>query len=501
MKALSLGARVVAAAALVVLLLALLAGDWPGLGRTLSRAGGADRAGAPPAWGPVEMDVIFPFDPDRPREPLVVTAGSPLYGETLNVLYQPGNRLVLEYRARAGEPVLSRPFPFEPGQVYRLHYEAGSLFPAATDGFFAGRRPLEVGSLKRWVRVMIDGEPLIDRATEEITVDPGAISIGTDKRAGEDGRFSGLIRRIQRALAPVALPAGRPAGDVILTLNAAGGAPGAVLPLLAADTGGKSELLGLQLRGSGEYVLVFRRAGSPPVESRVFPLPESGAVELRIRFGPLLDVPASSPLAILRESLAVWIDGKPAWWIRLGPAGGAPGRVTLLENPGASGPEAREFAGRLAGWRLESPPAPWPPGPFRRITLLIGGRGTVPEPIVATGAAGAANTLAIDWLPGGRARFVYDHWGVGASTSPEIEWPEGTAHSVAVEAPAFPALGASRGPAGSGALRVLVDGREVWNTPASFHAAAAESLAVGRNTAGSSIAASTLSAVVLDISQ
>jgi hypothetical protein len=52
-----------------------------------------------------------------------------------------------------------------------------------------------------------------------------------------------------------------------------------------------------------------------------------------------------------------------------------------------------------------------------------------------------------------------------------------------------------------GRLKAQLDGRTVWDIPVQYNVARSDSLAVGRNVAGSSMAAPRLSCVVADIRQ
>jgi hypothetical protein len=121
---------------------------------------------------------------------------------------------------------------------------------------------------------------------------------------------------------------------------------------------------------------------------------------------------------------------------------------------------------------------------------------------VATGTRGQADTLAIEWRPGGRARLLDDHWGGSMQSSGEFDWPDGTAHQVRLELPGFARLdGRGTGTAGTGMLRAWVDEHLVWEAQAAYFVARSDSVVLGRNMVGSSIARDRLQAVVLDIRQ
>jgi hypothetical protein len=176
--------------------------------------------------------------------------------------------------------------------------------------------------------------------------------------------------------------------------------------------------------------------------------------------------------------------------------------IEVGENSIQSTAMTRRYEGRITHWeRLPAPPS-WRRGPFEDVELVLGGRGEGTEPLAATGAAGRADTLAIEWRAGQRARLIYDHWGHDLLMSAEIPWPSETAHGLKIELPAFAYLdGAVVGEAKTGKLKVWMDDRLVWETEARCFVARSEELVVAKNKAGSSVVGEKLRAVVLDIVQ
>jgi hypothetical protein len=78
------------------------------------------------------------------------------------------------------------------------------------------------------------------------------------------------------------------------------------------------------------------------------------------------------------------------------------------------------------------------------------------EPLVSSGAWGAADFLFLRSEGGGRYRLGYDCWGAGGPLSGPFELKPGVPHSLEIEWPGLVAVGA--GPAGPRKLSVKVDG-------------------------------------------
>jgi hypothetical protein len=160
------------------------------------------------------------------------------------------------------------------------------------------------------------------------------------------------------------------------------------------------------------------------------------------------------------------------------------------------------FEGRVRGWSRGPAPSAWKPGPFGALEIDLGGRGDGAEPLVATGTVGLADTLAVEWLSGGNARLVYDHWGHSAVFSPPFEWSADRVHTVRIAFPSFSRLDSRSPPdSGTGRLAVDLDGRPVWEANVPFNVAGSDTLVIGRNAAGSSMAALRLSGVMADVRQ
>jgi putative flippase GtrA len=475
---------------------------------------------APVAWwekltgqttGPVEMEVFFSIRPGQGREPLVALGRHVPGSAVLYVEHLDGERVKFSFESARQDLIETEAIELPRGRAHQIRFETGALYPPAEHPLFAGRSELEIAGVKDWLRLSVNGRVLFDRPAGAPEVSPDAVLVGADRRSGRDAVFSGVIDRVTRTGLPPALADTGLGGDLRLALKLPPpGAPwtreftipahevGLAQPLVSVGETGRSDLLAV-VPGANGFGFLYERWGAGAITSPTWPLAEARTLSLRVRLGSMLAVPPGSPLAVLRRTLAVWQDDRPVWWWRMEPTTTSSGVVRVARNALGSNAAATFFRGRIADWRRDAAPE-WRQEAFAAVEIVVGGRGTGIQPLVATGPAGSANTLAIDWSRPGVARLLYDHWGYAATTGPEIPWPDNQARTLRIEMPSFVTLGQG-GAARRGALRVRADGASIWETEVSYHPAAADTVVVGENRAGSSVASPELTCVVLEVRQ
>jgi putative flippase GtrA len=467
-------------------------------------------------WGPMEMDIVFPGNPPQVREPLLVAAAE-LRGQSLIVNYLRPGFLRLEFES-PGSPGLrtSEEIAVEPGRTYHLRAEMGSLYPPEGHPLFSLWSPLESAWHAHWLRVELDGRPIFNEAEPQWEISPAAVLIGRDFREGREPRFNGVLKNVRRAGLPRRLTDTTGGGDLVFRLGFPRGklprhspmiepAPdqGRPQPIVTFGRPGNADLIALRLNGDGStFTLCYESWGGGVFESPSFMLPANREGVFRVRLGSILDLPAGSPLMELHDTLVVWLDDRPIWWRRLAAPITGPALIAVAANPIGSNAATQLFRGRIDWWDRLPPPPAWQAGPFEELRVSLIGQGTGSEPLVATGVAGAANTLAIEWRAGGKARLIYDHWGYEARQSAEFDWPVDTENTLSIELPAFPQLDAAKTPpVQEGRLCVRLEGRVLWEQNVPFHVADANTVVVGKNVAGSSVAGPQLTSLILDLAQ
>jgi hypothetical protein len=452
--------------------------------------------------GPVEMDVTFPKDPDGSYDPLVVT-GVEYQKDYVFVYYQSPTVVRLGYESDGDVLVTSKDIPVVPGRKYRLRIECGSLYPPEGILYFRGFNLSEVDWLKGWVRIEVDGVPVLTarRGWNEAT--PGSVKIGHDEGGIAFGhRFVGTITGIRRGGLPPPIRQLSPAGDVRMALEVPDGGLAGNQPVLSVGRTGRADILGLRMTDPEHVALLYESWGIGIWESAPVELQKSRIADLRVRFGPLLDVDARSPMSILRRSIVVWMDGTPVWWTHTRYALDPAPQLYLMSNGFGSSAMIPHFQGRLESASSDPAPAPWRSGPFSAVELDLAGRGEGMEPLVATGDPGQSDTLSIDWLRGNRARLVYEHAGDAARASQPFAWADRRIHVLRAGMPSLRALDAKGPPSGhEGVLRIDLDGARVWESSIPYYLAPSGSVSVGAGAANAPEAADEHSSVVADLRQ
>ena len=452
--------------------------------------------------GPVEMDVTFAPRPLASYEPLITT-GVEYQKNYVFVYYQSDTVVRLGYASAADSPITSKDITIVPGRKYRVRVECGSLYPPEGILYFRGWKVSEINSLKGWVRIEVAGTPVLTarRAWDEAT--PGSIEIGRDSGVHRFGqRFAGTISGVRRESGFPPVGEFSPGGDVKLELGFPDEGLEGTQPLISAGKPGKADIMGIAMPDMGHIELQYESWGIGIRGSSPIALPKSRMADLRVRFGPLLRVNAASPLSILKRSIVVWMDGELIWSIHTSyPLDPSPSS-NLSANEFGSSAMAKSFQGRVEFAVNEPPPAPWRAGPFSALELDLVGRGEGKEPLVTTGEGDHADMLAIEWLPGGRARLLYAHSGGRVVASPPFDWSEKTIHVLRAGMPSLPALDAKEPPGvREGVLRVALDGASVWEPNVPYFPATSASVSAGLNSAGLAAAGPELRCAVAGLRQ
>ena len=156
-------------------------------------------------------------------------------------------------------------------------------------------------------------------------------------------------------------------------------------------------------------------------------------------------------------------------------------------------------AGAWLGWLAGGLPLAWllfsnapqiyPELPAHQIFQVVfppGVKGAT-EPIVTTGFSGAGDFFAVRFLDADHAVFVYDVWGVGGPLSQPFATEPGKVRTLDLEMPTLATvrdfISHEKRP-----LRIVLDGREVFNAPVYFHRRAPDEIFFGANPIGGSVA-------------
>jgi hypothetical protein len=131
-----------------------------------------------------------------------------------------------------------------------------------------------------------------------------------------------------------------------------------------------------------------------------------------------------------------------------------------------------------------APAAPEAAAPSRSLILVVkfpaGQTGS--EPIISSGALGAADFLYVTYLAGNRLQFGFDHWGAGGTNGQAVSFDPGHLHRLEVETRSVsPSTVMQTGP-----VRVKLDGVTVLDAVSANHPHSQAQIFVGSNPIGGS---------------
>jgi hypothetical protein len=452
--------------------------------------------------GPIEMDVTFAPQPLESYEPLVVT-GVEYQKDYVFVFYQSATVVRIGYMSDGDTEATGPDLKIVPGRKYRFRIECGSLYPPEGVLYFQGWKVRDANSLKSWIRVVVDGKPVLTTRKRWNEATPSSVQVGEDRSGRAYGRrFAGTISAVRRGDFPPSEGSLESAADMRMELALPDDGLKGNQPIVSAGVPGSADIVGLRMPDLRHFVMLYESWGAGIWEGPLLALPANRVVAMRLRFGPLLKLDDSSPIAVMRRSLVVWMDGSPVWWIRtrysLKP--GPP--LSLLSNDVGSSEMVPIFLGRLESVVADNTPPPWRSGPFTALEMTLGGRGAGTEPLVATGGGERSDALDVEWFPGESARIVYRHAGDPEQASEPFAWTSDGVHRLRVEMPSFGSLDSHRhSMGGHGRLRIVMDGAVRWDSDVAFYDSASESVSVGRNAAGEPGTGRDLGCAIIDLRQ
>jgi len=311
--------------------------------------------------------------------------------------------------------------------------------------------------------------------------------------------------------------AGREYGAVEFTLRLPAGRRPGDETLLSVGDPPQVDRVFLRQRPDGRCQFGLARAGQPALLGEPLTLEDGASRQVQVALGSLLP-PAAHPyfsgwdeaarIRAMRQ-VRIEVNGVAVLTGHGRFAETAAGRVRIGER--ALGvPAAPRFRGGVTEVRRTPPPAAALPAPLEgpgdtlhlRVRLPAAAPGTR-EPLVVTGAFGAADLLLIEYQDEGYVRFALDHWGSPLRRSPPVRLRAGAAHDLRVTLGSLRAVPdatlATVLPAGT--VQVAVDGAVVWADTSPLYPAEAGEVYVGRNAVGGTSAGPAFTGEILAVTR
>jgi hypothetical protein len=441
--------------------------------------------------GPREFDVRLGDAAAGTREPLLST-GRPGRTDQVYVQYDQAGTVRIGFAHDGGPSAFSRPLSLERGAWHRVRVELGSLYPPEEHPFFAEWERPAVVRLKRWLRVEVDGEIVLDGYQRFHPATPGTVFVGGSPGSGAPRILPDAIRSAARAYSRhdlAALAAERVDG-YLLRLRFPVAVPGTNQPLLAVAAKDGGSFWYCRVEGPGV------RFGFVDGRGRVR---ESDVVMADVTQPHLLELYRlrlrGSEAA---DRVVVKLDGVPVWSPDVQPDVGFASAVV-----GRAESERRDLAPVFQGeifWseRLAAGSGPQEPYAALRLRVKLPREEHLPpEPLVVTGRTGAADLLYIEYFEGGTIRFGLNHWGRPSFLSPILRLEREAAHVLEIAFSSFP--GAS--PAGSTnhGFSLSVNGLQKWQQPLRMYTVEPEDVFIGYNPVGGSVCGEFFTGAILAV--
>jgi hypothetical protein len=219
-------------------------------------------------YGPVEMKVIFPEDKVGKIEPLVAT-GRDFLADYLFVHYLGRGlvRFAFEHTSRGS--IVGEPVKIEPGAVQTLRVDLGSLYPPADHPYFDAMTPGEARRRQETVRVMLNGQVVLEQRSRFYDASSWQPSIGSfGAHPGDADRFSGKIiswRRLPEA--SLEEPLSPLFGLVRLALVLPPFSGPHSEPLLSSGETGHGDLVYVRYERAGQVSFGYDHWGKPGIVS------------------------------------------------------------------------------------------------------------------------------------------------------------------------------------------------------------------------------------------
>jgi len=447
-------------------------------------------------YGAAELEVEFTNGTAGTQEVLLATAR----GRCVLTVHYLGERQA-EVQFSSGETMgpASAPFDFEPGRLYRLRVDIGSLYPPAGHAVYGNRDDSEVKVLLRRVDVRLDGRGLLRFASSFPDSEPDKIELGRNAAAPGAAAFRGKLGLVARVGLPeskdVIAPADQ-AGAVRLRLRFPAFRAQVGQPLIATGHAGAGDLFYVFYAGPNRLRFGHDAWNFPGFETPDFFYDPDVEHTVEVDMGSLHPEATVAQLHASRAPLRVRLDGREVAEVARPFNVSQPEEVFFGHNSiGASTSEVNFSGKRLEYERINAWPERKQNG-ARLLTVMLPSQRVIgrSEPLLVTGQAGAADIIYLKYTDLEHVQIGYDQWGLGGDLSSPIAVQNGRALEIEIS------LGSLYGdgvfPIKNVAVEVLkrlrsslqvrVDGRVVLRQRSESFPARSDQIQVGLNLVGAS---------------
>ncbi|MFZ5494451.1 MAG: hypothetical protein ACOZE5_03820 [Verrucomicrobiota bacterium] len=439
--------------------------------------------------GPLELELEFPRNQTGMIEPLVTTGYGVAGGDSLAVRYIDADQVQFRaFHIGRGGPA-SEPVRVDFGVPHRVRIHLGSLYPPRGHPLFAGWPPARVETLRRRLRVELDGQTVLQGNFPVYPSTPAGIQIGRSDLSPDVStpRFTGRILHNRRLGLDPADAAGyaHHAGPVRLTLRFPTRSGDEGLPLVATGETAGGDLVFAQLLEGDLVRFGHDSFGAGAIYTPTVPYDPGVDQVVEIEMASLYPAKSELPDSRLSSRLRIAFNGSALLDTSrpFNPAGAEEVEFgfntihasTAIEYfPGAVRSIERLPPHPFSDWRAH-------PGDLRLTVRFPAASAPVSEPLVVTGRPGRGDVLFVRYEEDGAIRFGHDHWGVGADLGERLLLDRSQVHLLVIRSASLGA--APNGPAG---FEVSADGKSVFRSALPVYPAGPQELALGENSIGAS---------------
>jgi hypothetical protein len=372
------------------------------------------------------------------------------------------------------------------GAAGRLEVEMGSLYPPEEHPFFAMIDGDQRARLSRHLRVILDGEVLLDSYQRFHVSSPADVALGKALHPGGVERaFSGQITRARAEDFATRLKEDTSSRRAV-RLRLADGTEGKKFPLFTVGGEAWRSVWYVVARSDGRLAIGCARQGVMTWETEAVSADLATTHEIEVT---TITGPGQPARVVVRlDHVIIGTRRRDVTGVGL--------LVALAANEPALPGIERAFAGVIHRADEDREVAE-----FDAVNLSVMfpvQRGREREPLVVTGETGRGDFLFVEYLNEKQIRFGLDHWGKATVFSEPLASDLTAPHTLEIALESFPDP-TGRPEKEPRRLSVTMDGRVVWAQEAKLFAVTATDVFVGRNPIGGTGCAPLFTGAILEV--
>lgn len=441
-------------------------------------------------YGPIEMRVIFPKVQPGTVEPLIVT-GRTFLSDYLYVHYLSDDMVRFGYEHTSYGGSTGDAVKINPGEIYTLRIDFGSLYPPPAHPYFAGMSQAQAASRQLSIRVTMNGAEVLSKMGvlyDSVARRPDIGHSGT--RASFRKSFSGTIKEWR--ILPEAAPVVRSDefGPLLIKAKFPRFVGVSSEPLVSSGERGKGDVIYVKYLDENTVAFGYDHWGVGGFLTAPIKIVPLAIQDIILDYGALHEVGVGRN----QKRVAIRLNGQIVANQICSFHECLPGTVVVGANLIGASTAAQVFNGvihhQARGGNVQAEVF----GPLLIKVKLPIFSGARVEPLLCSGEPGKGDLVYIKYVDSNTVVLGYDHWGVGGFETEPLTIDSTSAQHIGIDYGALDPSGSKRNPD-----RVIfrLNGRVVADKLAGFHECSPDTVVIGLNAIGASTATVVFSGVVL----